>query len=290
MTGGGQSSFTTCRLTPWVWQTRPGSYLKFKNFRVKIQPALGERWLTPWYDGPGSHPNIFKFRFSLHMVRDDWPPIWQTSSMVDHAGHCYTKDLLPVRLTISLVLCKAKGPLWWAHLNIQELIFGRSSGRSTPQYAKHHRKSFFLKDQLADLPPLKCWFEIHTGRFLLWELRQTVWELRQIKWQNYPPPQNGDLKFILIDSYSESFRRPVGRSSGRPIPPRKWWFQIHTDSFLLWVFRQTRWQIKWQIYPLENGNLRCILIDSYSESSGRPGGRSSGRSIPKQMAIWDSYW
>ena len=36
---------------------------------------------------------------------------------------------------------------------------------------------------------------------------------------------------------------------------------------------------------LENGDLRFILIDSYSESSGRPGGRSSGRSTPQTMAI-----
>ena len=29
----------------------------------------------------------------------------------------------------------------------------------------------------------------------------------------------------------------------------------------------------------ENDNLRLILIDSYSESSGRLGGRSTGRSV-----------
>ena len=52
--------------------------------------------------------------------------------------------------------------------------------------------------------------------------------------------ENGDLRFILIDSYSES----SGRSSGR--------------STLL-----------------ENGNLRFILIDFYSESSGRSSGRST---------------
>ena len=35
-------------------------------------------------------------------------------------------------------------------------------------------------------------------------------------------------------------------------------FEIHTDRFILWKLRQ----IKWQIYPCRNGNLRVILIDS----------------------------
>ena len=65
--------------------------------------------------------------------------------------------------------------------------------------------------------------------------------------------ENGDLRFILIDSYSESPVIPGGRSSG-----------ISTH--------------------LENGDLKFILIDSYSESSGRPGGRSSGNSNPP--TIW----
>ena len=70
-------------------------------------------------------------------------------------------------------------------------------------------------------------------------------------------PENGILRFILIDSYPERSGRPGGRS---------------TPS-----------QMKWQIYHLSiNGNLRFILIDSYSESSGRPGGRSSGRSTPPE--------
>ena len=42
--------------------------------------------------------------------------------------------------------------------------------------------------------------------------------------------------------------------------------------------------------PSINGNLRFILIDSYPENSGRPGGKSSGRSTsPRKMAISDSY-
>ena len=160
-------------------------------------------------------------------------------------------------------------------------------------------------DQVADLPlpPRKWWFEIHTDRFLLWELRQ-------IKWQMYPP-ENGDLRFILIDSYSDSSGRPGGRSSCRPTSPRKWQFEIHTDRFLLWELRQ----IKWQIYPPENGNLWFILIDSYSwelrqtrrqiypyppengdlrfiwrDSYSESWGRSSCRSITQKMVIWDSYW
>ena len=46
----------------------------------------------------------------------------------------------------------------------------------------------------------------------------------------------------------------------------------------------TRWQIKWQIIPAppENSNFRFILIDVSSESSGRPGGISNGRSYPPE--------
>ena len=73
------------------------------------------------------------------------------------------------------------------------------------------------------------------------------------------------------------------------LPPRNlsvWHFEIHTDRFLLSELRQ----IKWQIYPPDNGILRFILIDSYCERSGRPGGRSSARSTsPRKMAISDSY-
>ena len=41
-------------------------------------------------------------------------------------------------------------------------------------------------------------------------------------------PENGNLTFILIDSYSESSGRPGGRS----IPPQNG-NDIHTDRFLL---------------------------------------------------------
>ena len=70
------------------------------------------------------------------------------------------------------------------------------------------------------------------------------------------PPENGNLTFILINSYSENLqlRRPGGRST-----------------------------------PPENGNLTFILIDSYSDSSGRPGGRSSGRSIPLRKWQFDIH-
>ena len=113
-------------------------------------------------------------------------------------------------------------------------------------------------------PSRKWQFEIHTNRFL-------IWELRQIKWQIYPPGE-GNLRFILIDFYSESSGRPGSRSLSKSTPsPQNWWFVVHTDSLLLWELRQ----IKWQINPSRNGNLRFILIDSYSESSGRPGDRST---------------
>ena len=137
-------------------------------------------------------------------------------------------------------------------------------------------------------PPRKKQVQMHNDRLLLWELRLTRW---QIKWQIYPHPhypENGNLRFILIDSYSDSSCRLAVRSSGRSTPPRKKQVQIHNDRLLLWQLRQTSWQIKWQIYlPPENGSLRFILIDSYSDSSGRLGGRSAGRSTPQEMTIWD---
>ena len=141
-----------------------------------------------------------------------------------------------------------------------------------------------LADQVPDLtPPGKWQFDIHTNRFL-------PWELRQIKFQIYLQ-ENDNLRFILIDSYSESPGRPVGRSSGRSTTIDKWQFEIHTHRFLLWDLRQAKSQIKWQIHhPPEDGNLRFIMMDSYAESSNRPGGRSSGTSTHQKMAIWDSHW
>ena len=96
--------------------------------------------------------------------------------------------------------------------------------------------------------PTRPWqFQIHTDRFLLQELRQ-------IKCQIYSTPGNANLRFIWIDSYSES----SGRSSSRFNPPP------------------------------ENGNLTFIWIDSYSKSSGRSSGRSTP--TPQERAISDSYW
>ena len=37
------------------------------------------------------------------------------------------------------------------------------------------------------------------------------------------------------------------------------------------------------LLPSINGNFRFILLDSYSENSGRPAGKSSGRYPPR---IW----
>ena len=44
------------------------------NFKVKIELAHGQRWLTsPVWSTSISH-KILQFRLSLHMVKDDWPP------------------------------------------------------------------------------------------------------------------------------------------------------------------------------------------------------------------------
>ena len=51
-----------------------------KNFQVQILPAHGERLLTPLVLPTSISPKILKFRFLLHMVRDNWPPlVWLTS-------------------------------------------------------------------------------------------------------------------------------------------------------------------------------------------------------------------
>ena len=162
---------------------------------------------------------------------------------------------------------------------------------------------------MADLPPppKKEQFQIHTDRFLLSEL----WQARQqIKCQIYAPPRQWQFEIHTHRLQVWELRQIIVPD----LPPRPWQFEIHTDRFLLWELRQTRWHTKWQIYPPGNGNFRFILIDSYSERTGRSStrslppengnlrfilidsysessGRSSGRSIPPQeMAISDSYW
>ena len=140
--------------------------------------------------------------------------------------------------------------------------------------------------QVADLTTRKWQFDIHTDRFLLWELTQT-------RWQIYPQ------KMAMWDSYwyIPTLRAQAGQVADQvaDLTTRKWQFDIHTDRFLLWELRQTRWQIKWQISPPpEYGNFRFILIDSYSENSGRWSCRWSGRSIPLEngnfrFILIDSY-
>ena len=52
-------------------------YLTY-NFQVQIWPVHGERLLTPHVWPTSISPKILKFRFILHMVKDDWPLIWLT--------------------------------------------------------------------------------------------------------------------------------------------------------------------------------------------------------------------
>ena len=127
---------------------------------------------------------------------------------------------------------------------------------------------------LADLPR-KCQMAV-SCTFLLWELI---------------PGRSSDRSTIFTVHLPITLHLQITLHCTCRSTPQNRQFEIHTARVLLWGLRQTRWQIKWQIYPPENGNLRFILIDSYCGSSDRPGDRSSGRSIPPQkMAIWDSYW
>ena len=92
---------STCTWSKDDWPPqydRPGSHLEY--FFSKIQHAHGQKMIDPPYDRPESHlefsfkdstctwskddwpplvwqtrisPRILKYRFSLHMVKDDWP-------------------------------------------------------------------------------------------------------------------------------------------------------------------------------------------------------------------------
>ena len=118
-----------------------------------------------------------------------------------------------------------------------------------------------VADKVADLPPIKWRCEIHTDKIptlraqadqvadlpiLKTEIWDSYWQIPNVrakahqvadKMEDLPPPRNGDLRFILIDSYSG---RPGSRSSGRSNPPKNK-FEIHTDRFLLWELRLIKW-------------------------------------------------
>ena len=93
-------SFSLCIVKddwlPRVWQTTPGSHLKF------LSSDLVCTW-SKIIDPPGMtdqtriSPKIFKFRFSLHMVKDDWPP-----GMTDQTR------ISPKMFKLSFSLCMVK--------------------------------------------------------------------------------------------------------------------------------------------------------------------------------------
>ena len=118
------------------WQGHPS--LIISNF-VFCQDM--EKWPTPhrkceisdfaWTWKVDWPPIISNFGFCLDMER--WLTPNQKRMITFSLGDFYTKDLLPMRVTLQLVLCKVKRPLWWPHLYVWELIFGWPGvGRSTP--------------------------------------------------------------------------------------------------------------------------------------------------------------
>ena len=119
-----------------------------------------------------------------------------------------------------------------------------------------------VAEQLADLPPWSA----------IWQIPTLTVQPDQVADQ---PPANHNLRCIQIDSYSQSPGRPSGRSAGRSMPP---WAAIWQIPTLTVQANQAADQLAG--LPPTNGNLRFILTDSYSETSGRLGGRSSGRSTP----------
>ena len=105
-----------------------------------------------------------------------------------------------------------------------------------------------MADQVADLPPRSGDF-----RFLLINSYSESWQLRCGRPGGRSTSQNGNFRFPLIDSYTESSDLAY-QVEYLTLP--KWQFLIPTDKFLLWGLR-----------------------------FGRPGGRST-----PQLTIWDSYW
>ena len=120
-----------------------------------------------------------------------------------------------------------------------------------------------VADQLADLCPwendnlrlilIDCYSE-SSGRqggrstfphqeMLIWDSYWSIPTLRaqadQVADQvaDLCPHDNGNLRFIMIDSYSESSADQVADQVA-DLPPHKCWFQIHTDRLLLWELMQ----------------------------------------------------
>ena len=149
-----------------------------------------------------------------------------------------------------------------------------------------------VADQVADL---------HPGRGILWPRVQLTWQIRwQIKWQICPPGRGILWPRVQLTS---QIRWQIK------------WQIYPSHRGILWPRLELTWQIRWQInspemaisytfklanqvapadhltlhlqiYTPLNGGLRFILInshadlrfilkDSYPESSGRPGGRST---------------
>ena len=125
----------------------------------------------------------------------------------------------------------------------------------------------------------------------------------------------GNLKFLLIDSYSESSGRSSGQSHGTcrspcicrspyiapadlPPTPLNWHFEIPTDRFLLWELRQ----IMWQIYPPGpgilslGGELNWVQL-TWAQMGSDHLAPADHLTLhlqiyhqPLKMAIWNSYF
>ena len=132
-----------------------------------------------------------------------------------------------------------------------------------------------MADQVADSLKQKWQFEIHTDRFLLWDVRQTSWH---VKWQIYTLPE-----MAIRDSYwwIPTLRAQEDQVADQmaDLLPQKWQFEIPTDRFLILIDTYSEsWGRPGGRSPLWNGNLRFLQIDLYSESSGK----SSGIYTPQQ--------
>ena len=189
-----------------------------------------------------------------------------------------------------MVLREAKRPLWWSHLNVRELIFGRSNPLEICHFTDSYSKSSYLADQVADLPLVDLPFH----RFVL--LRAHIWLTR---WQIYPP--NGDFADSCSDSSYDADQvltdLPPYQMSISQIPAltahlrqtSSWqiyplsWTAVSQIPALTAHMRQTR---SWQIYPPIKWQFHRFLL--WQLIWGRPGlGRSTpqsnGRSTPSLL-------
>ena len=147
--------------------------------------------------------------------------------MADHAGDCYTKDLLLVRVTTCFIgLSWSKRPLWSPHLNVWELTFGWLG--------------------VGNLPPIKCWFH----RWLCMGSHTAPADHLTLHLQIYPP-SNADFTDDCVWDLTLYLQITL-HCTCRSIPPSNGNFtdSCSGSSYFIPTLRAHIWPTRcWQIYP-----------------------------------------